>query len=308
MRRTADAETNKAAPCPQRVLPCSNVPDPRSDVAAALETLIARGLRLQLRLVVDAPADVRADVANRLDPGGAQKKTTSKTRKGADEDSLSEIFALNFATEYQAWYSCALPVVRQILPDRHGEFRELHRLDKRPRELDPSTYSISDYLQGIRVVRGFGREEEFSSWHVAHTKFGLQLDILRAAADRLDSALGDITGLLEAALFDDELIAARELVKSGYLRSAGVVAGVVLEHHLQRLLKNHAVPFRKKPQIASMNDALKDANVYGVAEWRRIQHLGDLRNLCCHAGNIEPSRQNVEDLMAGVQTVTSSVF
>jgi hypothetical protein len=282
--------------------------DVTSDVAAAVGDLVARGRRLQLRLAADAPADVRTEVADRLDPAGVAPKGKARSRKGGVEDMVAETFALDFDAEYQAWYSLALRVVEQVLPDRCGEFRELHRLDKRPRELDLATYSISDYLQGIRVMRAYLGEEEFSGWQVAFTKLGVQLNIVRSAADRLDSVLADITGLVESALFDDELAAARELVKSGYLRSAGVVAGVLLERHLKRLLGNHSVPFRRKPQIASMNDALKDASVYGVPEWRRIQHLGDLRNLCGHDGAAEPTLQNVEDLIAGVQTVTASVF
>jgi hypothetical protein len=284
------------------------VPDRRPEIASALKALVARGTRLQLRLIADAPAELRHQVADAIDARKSKPGAKPKPGDASAEELLSEIFAVDFGAEYQAWYSAALPVVRQILPDRYDEFKGLHRLDKRPRELDPITYSISDYLQGIRVTRAYGRDEEFSGWSVAHTKFGLQLTILKSAVDRLDSVLADISGLLESSLFDDELMAARELTKSGYLRSAGVIAGVVLERHLKRLIANHAVSFRKKPQVASMNDALKDANVYAVPTWRRIQHLGDLRNLCAHHGAHEPTVQNVEDLLSGVQTITSSVF
>jgi hypothetical protein len=286
--------------------------DPRSEISSALDDLIARGLRLEIGLIADAPNDVRAAVAQQLEtqetaPKGAAKTAKRGSRQSAGED-LRDVFELRFEEGYQAWYSLALPVVQQILPDRYAEFRELHRLDKRPRELDPATYSISDYLQGIRVTQGYMSEDAFSGWHVAYTKFKLQLNIVRSVADRLGSVLADIVGLVESALFDDEILAARELIKSGYLRSAGIVASVVLERHLKRLLMNHTVTLRKKPQIGSMNDALKGAGVYGVPEWRRIQHLGDLRNLCGHDGDNEPTRQDVDELISGVQTITSSVF
>lgn len=132
-----------------------------------------------------------------------------------------------FGPKYQRWYSVALRVVEQLLPDRYAEFRELYRLDKEPKELTWTSYRISNYVHGTVVKDGLEREV-FDAHQSAMTKFGDQIAILASAQSRLDTLLADIEGTLESTLLDDELDPGRELLKSKHLRSAGIVAGVVL--------------------------------------------------------------------------------
>ena len=87
------------------------------------------------------------------------------------------------------------------------------------------------------------------------------------------------------------------------------MAGVVLERHLKEVCGNHGVTVRKRaPQISDLNDALKGADVIDIPQWRSIQHLGDLRNLCAHDKKSEPTPDQVEDLLAGVAKVTKTIF
>jgi len=50
--------------------------------------------------------------------------------------------------------------------------------------------------------------------------------------DRASSVVGNITGVLQASLFDSEIDAAENLLSNGHVRAAGAVAGVTLEAHL----------------------------------------------------------------------------
>ena len=139
--------------------------------------------------------------------------------------------------------------------------------------------------------------------------FQQQLSIVRSTKDRFRSSLFDIHQLAQADLFDSELDAARELAKNKFARAAGAVAGVVLERHLKEICANHGVTIRRNnPQISHLNDALKDANIIETPDWRSIQHPGDLRNLCCHYRESEPSADQVSDLLAGVAKVTKTIF
>jgi len=130
-----------------------------------------------------------------------------QARLKALEDLKAGVDKNDFAAQYQRWYSRALPAIEQVLPDRYVEFREFHRLDKRPKELDVTTYTISDYLQGTRVTTGYGafKEEVFDSTRTGLAKFKSQIDILSSASSRLDSRLSDITSVVEASLLDDEI-------------------------------------------------------------------------------------------------------
>jgi hypothetical protein len=60
--------------------------------------------------------------------------------------------------------------------------------------------------------------------------------------------------------------------------------------------------------ISSLNDALKDASVLQLPEWRRIQHLGDIRNLCGHVREREPSADEVNGLIDGVDKVVKTII
>lgn len=109
-------------------------------------------------------------------------------------------------------------------------------------------------------------------------------------------------------MFDSELDAAAELVKKGFTRAAGAIAGVVLERHLAKISANHSIKLGKKnPTISDWNDALKTENVIEVPEWRFIQHLGDLRNLCDHSKKAEPTKEEVHDLITGVTKITKTL-
>ena len=110
-------------------------------------------------------------------------------------------------------------------------------------------------------------------------------------------------------LFDSELDAAAELVKRGFLRGAGAMAGVVLENHLAQVCANHSLKTRKKaPAIGDFNDMLKAAKVVDTPQWRSIQHLADVRNLCDHKRPTEPTADQVNDLISGVAKVVKNLF
>ena len=103
-------------------------------------------------------------------------------------------------------------------------------------------------------------------------------------------------------------VTAKQLVKVN-LRAAGALAGVVLERHLQRAAANHGVSIRKKsPTISDLNDPLKQKGVYGVTIWRKIQLLADIRNICSHQKSDEPTKDQVNELIDGVNSIIKTIF
>ena len=139
-------------------------------------------------------------------------------------------------------------------------------------------------------------------------RFNQQLIIVKSVKVSFESSLFKIRQLAQADLFDSELDAARELAKNKFARAAGAVAGVVLERHLKEVCANHSIKVREKPKISVLNDDLKAANVIDFPQWRFIQHLGDLRHLCAHDREKEPTADQIEDLLAGVEKVTMTIF
>lgn len=215
-----------------------------------------------------------------------------------------------FEEEYQCWYTEASAVVRQLIPDRLAEFEQMYKGEGKRKAINGGTYTIQDWLNGIRAGTDiFTDQKDYDDHGIAVMRFNTQLAILKAASRRFESSLLDIRQLVQADLLDSELEEAGELVKHGFLRAAGAVAGVVLEKHLGQIAYNHDIQIRKKdPNIGDLNDLLKTNNVYDIATWRSIQRLGDLRNLCDHNKSREVTKIEVEELISGVEKVTKTLF
>jgi hypothetical protein len=211
-----------------------------------------------------------------------------------------------FATNYQRWYSESLAMLSVLLPDRVADFKGYYQLPRPPKELSYTTYTISDYLKGTRVTRA-GYEVLVDS-SAARTPMHQQVEIVRASKARFESSLFDIKGMAQADLFDNELDASAELNKNGFARAAGAVVGVVLEGHLATVCGNHSIAIsKKKPTLSDFYEALKSADVIDQATWRFIQHLADIRNACDHKGK-DPTKETVDDLIAGVRKISKTVF
>lgn len=215
---------------------------------------------------------------------------------------------LNFKMDYQAWYSESLAIIKQMLPDRVQDFIRHYEKPKSRKDINFESYRIEDYLQGLMITQGYEKKVIVdSSAAIPHLR--QQLAILKAVSSRFESSLFDIKQLVQADLFDSEIAAARELLRKGFIRASGAVAGVVLEKHLAQVLDNHNISSRKKsPTINDMNELLKNNDVIDIPSWRQIQRLGDLRNLCDHNKEREPNKEEVEELLNGVEKFTKTLF
>lgn len=230
------------------------------------------------------------------------------TKFGGDKKKTKEFIKSlpDFKKAYQPWYSEALVLIKQLLPDRVQDFVRLYEKPKSRKEISFENYRIEDALQGLRVTY-LGDVKADSKSALSHLE--QQIAIVSSIERRFESSLFEIKQLVQADLFDSEVDAARELLKHKFIRAAGAVAGVVLEKHLAQVCENHSVKVAKKhPAISDFNEALKAAEVIDVPQWRYNQHLGDIRNLCDHHKTTEPSIEQVNDLITGVAKVIKTLY
>ena len=231
-------------------------------------------------------------------------KKALKTKQKINEFKKS---LLSFKDKYQSWYSESLMIVKLLLPDRISDFIKLYEKPKNRKEIAYGNYVIEDYLQSLRVTSGFGDVKVAP--YAAIPQFQQQLNILRSVKKRFESSLFDIKQLVQADLFDSELEAAKELNKKGFVRGAGAIAGVVLEKHLDQVCDSHSSKITKKnPSINDYSQLLKDANIIEVKDWRFIQRLADLRNLCDHNKKKDPKKEEIDELINGVEKVSKTIF
>jgi hypothetical protein len=210
----------------------------------------------------------------------------------------------NFAIEYQSWYSESCEVIRQLLPARLFDFVSHYVKDPKRKIIAASTYAIEDYMLGM----GPPSYNEFNTNAVVLMRLQTQYAILASLQNRFKSSLYDLRTMVQADLFDDQLDAARELHRRGYLRAACSVAGVVLEGHLKKVAASRSLPSRKKATISNLNDLLKNNGIVDIPTWRKIQHLGDIRNLSDHKAGREPTSAETLDLIEGVDRIVHEIM
>ena len=202
--------------------------------------------------------------------------------------------------EFEIWYTESFALIKVVLPDRINDFSKMYYNDK-------TKNGLMTYFQHIPSML----DEWGDSTIIDQVKSVLdsQIGILKSCEKRFESSLFDIKQLLQADIFDSELDAARELNKKGFLRAAGAISGVVLEGHLKQVCINHNIVIKKtNPTISDFNQLLKDNEIIETHDWRFIQRLGDIRNLCDHKKQREPTKEEIEELIKGVEKIIKTLF
>lgn len=252
-----------------------------------LDTLIIKGLKLYKGLLYELKDELKSEF-NQL----------SKEQR---EDYAKH----SFKDKYNEWYNEALCIIKQLTPERLDDFKSYYKIEKR-KELSYETYTISDYLIGLVKTR---LGEVVLPKRSVCSKFEQQLHIVKSLKNRFESSLYDIKQLLQADIFDSEIDSAKELCKKGFYRAAGAICGVVIEKHLYEVCEQHQIKVTKKhPTINDYNELLKSNNVIDIATWRNIQRLADIRNMCDHHKDVEPTKDNIEELIAGADKILKTVF
>jgi len=207
-----------------------------------------------------------------------------------------------FLKNYEMWYSEALILIGQLMEERYNDFKSYYKYPEKRRSIHRHCYRISDLLQGIHSD---------NPSFIQHALMSLiqQISILKSIEKSFDSLLFDIKYLVQADVLDTEIDVAKELNRHGFLRAAGAVAGVALEAHLKELCARKNINIKKKkPTIGDFNNTLKENGYLDTPTWRNIQRLSDLRNKCTHKGDKDPTKDDVQELIEGVEKYIKNLY
>jgi hypothetical protein len=214
---------------------------------------------------------------------------------------------ITFVPKYQTWYTAAIKILATLAPDRLPEFRSYYEIDSKRKSLDAGTYTIQDYTRGIGPGNDpLTNKPRWDAINVLRILIFAQHGILGSLSSRIDGVLANIEATLAADIEDTTLVTARRLAQIN-LRAAGTLAGVVLEGHLQRVARDRNIKTKSAPTIADLNEAFKAAGIVDIPTWRRIQLLADIRNLCTHKKDTDPTKEQIADLIAGVDWAIKTV-
>lgn len=211
----------------------------------------------------------------------------------------------DFNSEYEAWYNKCYNLIRMVANYRLNDFVSLYKCENR-KTLSTENYCIMDALLGS--VWSCGDRVVIQPKDIIG-KVKMQVKIVGSLKSTICDYFYNLNTELKYDIFDSELDSAYELLKKKFLRSAGAVAGVVLEKHLLNTCNTHTIKLSKKePTLADLYNTLKDNGIIDIATWRKLQYLGDIRNLCCHNKNIEPTEIQVKELLDGTKYILSNII
>lgn len=212
----------------------------------------------------------------------------------------------HFNYDYQEWYTKSLKVVKVLAPDRYPEFKSYYEINPKRKTLGYGTYVIQDYLKGVVPVSH--RIQNFNAIYQTAQNLYNQITILNSLSKRINSVLSNIDIELLSDIQDAELRTAKNLSEIS-LRAAGALTGVVIENHLQKLADKHNIKLRKQnPTISDLNDPLKRAGVFDTPTWRKIAYLTDIRNICSHKKDVEPTKEQIKDIIEGANWLVKNTF
>ena len=212
----------------------------------------------------------------------------------------------DFHLEYQEWYTLASRAIQTLANERYAEFKSYYEIDPKRKELGYDTYVIQDYMKNI--VPGSYSYPRFNSQNQVVICLRNQLNILRSVLGNIEMILESIDIQLLSELQDAELETTHQLMKVN-LRAAGALAGVVIEHHLQKVTDNHGLKIKKKnPTINDLSQLLKTESLIDIPTWRKITYLADLRNICSHKKEVEPTKEQVTELIDGANWLIKNIL
>ncbi|GAA5510560.1 hypothetical protein Rcae01_06069 [Novipirellula caenicola] len=132
-----------------------------------------------------------------------------------------------------------------------------------------------------------------------HSAFkGARAYFQSAKSDFEGGYLFDVRNLVHAEVFSDELDLGAHYLKNNGKTAAAVVAGVVLETALRKLVTDNAL---SGSMLNGMNQSLRDANVYSQIVWRQIQAWADIRNAAAHGSPDDFEDKDVTRMIDGIR-------
>jgi len=128
---------------------------------------------------------------------------------------------------------------------------------------------------------------------------------LAAKEDFQGGYLNSLRNLVQAEVFGSELDQARELLSTGYIPAAAVIAGVVLETTIRNLCTDHGLEHGK---LDKMNADLAKASVYNSIQQKRITAMAGIRNAAAHGETDKFSAGDVKGMIDDVERFLASTL
>jgi len=197
--------------------------------------------------------------------------------------------------KYQSWYSVALTLISDNIPEKEKEFTSLYE--------KPGYWGGEGVFDLVRFDRSFPIDKDEKSFiQLFSERFEIQRSILLSVPDVFSIKEMNLREIISAAFVEREIDQAEYLYDKKFYRCAGALAGVALEQHLRVLCDKYQLNYKKKDTIEPLVRMLYENKKIEIEEMKNIQHLATIRDLCDHASDIEPTK--VKELIERVKKMS----
>ena len=118
---------------------------------------------------------------------------------------------------------------------------------------------------------------------ITYTPVKMGIGILTAAKqDYQGGYLTSIRKLVGAEIIGSYLDQAQELLESGYIGPAAVLAGCILEDYIRKICHEKQIPLPDKPKLDYMNAQLAKIDYYSKLTQKQITTWAEIRNAAAH--------------------------
>lgn len=192
--------------------------------------------------------------------------------------------------KYQRWFSTAHQLVKMYLPEKEEEFVLYYN----------GSEEVGRGLMQLLQLRGtLPTRNKKLIIESFISKFDLQRSILLSIPYVVEIKELNLRKLISADFVEEELEQAELLLKNGFHRASGVLAGVALEKYLKTLCIINNISFSKRDTITPLAQKLYKANLIDITELKRIEYLSSIRNKCSHPHEV--TENEVKSLIEGVK-------
>lgn len=167
-----------------------------------------------------------------------------------------------------------------------------------------SSMAFLDAVLGPNSTHYHQFENRCKGYDIGDAKNGI--GILKAAREDIKGGyLQKIEALVSAEVFSDFLEMAEHLFENDYKEPAASLIGAVLEDGLRRICVTNKIDVERRDGINSLNKKLTENKVYNPLQQKQIQVWNDIRNNADHHHFDEYKKEDVKDMLAGVQRFLS---
>jgi hypothetical protein len=243
-------------------------------------------------------------MAKLIKPSQKQIKSLIKEMEDLKFEGPERLAFPHLTIKYEIWYTKALRVVQLLVPERLEDFVSAYKKENSD-GVSYSSYTIQDYLLGIKG--NHSPKAELNPELLFQRLILRQVGILSSALQ--DKPVPEETpgSLPEVELYNRELDKAQKLFGMGKKLPAGIIAGVILESYLKWLWKKRNLRIdANQYSLREINDFLLRFESYQHSTAFRIKELISLAESCLDPQKKNPSKSEIEDLIARVRKVLGS--